>query len=131
VHAKPGAVHGVKNAGQSDLQLLAVFTPPQDQVSAPRPRSPKVIVTVRAVNGTCHFGHKVGDQISFDEGKVDGRICLSALSSLLPNVFAMRYGAEFPWLDAEHKDVTTHACPDARNPVVFELKRMREPQTGK
>ena len=36
----------------------------------------------------------------------------------------MRYGANFPWLD--DKDVTTHACPDAYNPVVFEIRRVRE-----
>jgi quercetin dioxygenase-like cupin family protein len=28
VHAKPGAVHGVKNTGEEDLRLLAIFTPP-------------------------------------------------------------------------------------------------------
>jgi quercetin dioxygenase-like cupin family protein len=28
VHAKSGVVHGVKNTGEGDLRLLAVFTPP-------------------------------------------------------------------------------------------------------
>ena len=35
----------------------------------------------------------------------------------------MRYGAEFPWLD--DPDVLTHACPDAWNPVIFEIRGMR------
>jgi uncharacterized repeat protein (TIGR04076 family) len=37
----------------------------------------------------------------------------------------MRYGADFPWLQ-DDKDVATHACPDAYNPVVFEIRRVRE-----
>ena len=40
----------------------------------------------------------------------------------LPKVFAMRYGAVFPWL--EDHDAATHACPDAKNPVVFEIRRV-------
>lgn len=85
----------------------------------------KVVVTVVSVQGTCSFGHKAGDQVVFDGETVNGRVCLSALYSVLPKVFAMRYGAEFPWLDAEHKDVSTHACPDAYNPVVFEVRRVQ------
>nr|MBC7245705.1 TIGR04076 family protein [Chloroflexota bacterium] len=122
-HAKPGVVHGVKNTGQTDLLLLAIFTPPLGQATTFEPY--KIIVTVRAVNGTCRFGHQVGDQITFDGETINGRICISALYSFLPKVFAMRYGADFPWLAAEHKDVATHACPDAQNPVVFEIKRVK------
>ena len=35
----------------------------------------------------------------------------------------MCYGASFPWL--EDKDVAPHACPDAFNPVVFEIRRQQ------
>lgn len=124
-HAKPGVVHGVKNLGQTDLHLLAIFTPPLAQAKAPTNEPYQVIVTVRAVHGHCKFGHQVGDQVIFDGETVDGRICISALYSFLPKVFAMRYGADFPWLDAEHKDVATHACPDAHNLVVFEIRRLK------
>jgi len=125
-HAKPGVVHGIKNTGQTDLQLLAVFTPPLAQVQAAKHVEPyQIVVTVRAVKGTCKFGHQVGDQVVFDGETVNGRICMSALYSFLPKVFAMRYGADFPWLDAAHKDVATHACPDAHNPVVFEIRRVK------
>ena len=84
----------------------------------------KVIARVISQKGTCGFGHKVGDPVVFDGETVQGRACLSALYSFLPKVFAMRYGANFPWLD--DKDVATHACPDAYNPVVFEIRRVRE-----
>jgi uncharacterized repeat protein (TIGR04076 family) len=43
----------------------------------------------------------------------------------MPKVFAMMYNAEFPWAEA-HPDTLTHPCPDAANPVVFELSRARE-----
>jgi uncharacterized repeat protein (TIGR04076 family) len=52
-------------------------------------------------------------------------ICMSALYSFMPKVFALHYGADFPWLK-DNKDVSTHACPDANNPVVFEIRRIRD-----
>lgn len=84
----------------------------------------KIVAKVISQEGTCGFGHKVGDTVVFDGETVEGRVCFSALYSFLPKVFAMRYGANFPWLD--DKDVATHACPDAYNPVVFEIRRVRE-----
>jgi len=82
----------------------------------------KIVARVVSVKGECGFNYKVGDEILFDGETVKGRICLSALYSFLPMVVALRYGAEFPWL--EDKDVATHACPDPQNPVVFEIRRV-------
>jgi uncharacterized repeat protein (TIGR04076 family) len=60
----------------------------------------------------------------FTESGVEGKLCIHALYSMMPGVFAMMYDAQFPWLkDPEKK---THACPDAYNPVVFEIKKIRE-----
>jgi uncharacterized repeat protein (TIGR04076 family) len=84
----------------------------------------KVQLKVIDQKGTCSFGHKVGDVITFTERGIEGEICFSALYSVLPKVMALRYGAQFPWL--EDKDVATHACPDAYNPLVFEVRRIRE-----
>ncbi len=74
--------------------------------------------------GTCTAGHKVGDEIliSYENSKIEGMICLHALYSILPKILAMAYGAEFPWL--ENPNVSTHACPDAWNPVIFEVERL-------
>jgi len=83
-----------------------------------------VEVRVKSVRGTCGFGHKVGDRIYFDGKTVKGDICYSALMVLLPKVFSMRYGAEFPW--AEDKDAISNACPDPENSVVFEIRRIRK-----
>jgi uncharacterized repeat protein (TIGR04076 family) len=84
----------------------------------------RITASVISQKGTCEFGHQLGDTVVFDGETVQGRVCLSALYSFLPKVFAMRYGANFPWLK-ENKDVATHACPDAYNPVVFEIRRVK------
>jgi uncharacterized repeat protein (TIGR04076 family) len=84
----------------------------------------KVVAKVISQKGTCSFGHKVGDTVVFDGETVDGRVCFSALYSFIPKVFAMHHGVNFPWLD--DKDVIHAACPDAYNPVVFEIRRVRE-----
>ena len=82
----------------------------------------KIVARVVSVKGECGFNHKVGDEVVFDGETIKGRVCLSALYSFLPKVFALRYGAEFPWL--EDKNVSIHACPDPHNPVVFEIRRV-------
>jgi uncharacterized repeat protein (TIGR04076 family) len=79
-------------------------------------------VTVKSQKGKCAFGHKVGDKIVFDGRSVKGNICYSALLVLLPKVYGMRYGLVFPW--SENKDIVCNACPDADNPVVFEIRRI-------
>jgi uncharacterized repeat protein (TIGR04076 family) len=88
----------------------------------------KKVSAVRAkvisVKGTCSLGHKVGDIVTFAETGVQGKICIHALYSMLPAVFAMLYDVKFPWL--ENPDIKTHPCTDAANPVVFEIAKVRE-----
>ncbi len=79
---------------------------------------------VISVKGECGAGHKVGDVVTFTERGVDGNICIHALYSMLPAVFAMMFEARFPWL--ADPDKKTHPCTDAANPVVFEITRIRE-----
>jgi uncharacterized repeat protein (TIGR04076 family) len=83
-------------------------------------------VTAKVISqkGSCGLGHKVGDEIIFTEDGVQGKICIHALYSFLPKVFAMMFDSQFPWLD--DPDVSTSACPDAYNPVVFEISRKKE-----
>lgn len=84
-----------------------------------------VIARVISQKGSCGLGHKVGDVAQFTETGVEGKICIHALYSMLPAVFAMMFEAQFPWLE-KNPDKKTHACPDAFNPVVFEIERVRE-----
>ncbi len=87
------------------------------------------IKLVRA-QGICHAGHKVGDKFTVpsntDRFSCDG-LCIHALYSMFPKLFAMRYGVEFPWI-RENPDVAEHPCPDAANPHVFQIRRVREGQ---
>lgn len=82
-----------------------------------------ITVRIASVKGTCGLGHKPGDTARITENGVDGKICIHALYSMLPAAFAMLFDARFPWL--QNPEVKTHACPDAANPVVFELTRTR------
>ncbi|MFC2157618.1 TIGR04076 family protein [Acidobacteriota bacterium] len=86
--------------------------------------SRKVEAKVISQKGSCDMGHKVGDTALFTEAGVEGKICIHALYSMMPAVFAMLFDSKFPWL--KDPDVKTHACPDAYNPVVFEIRRIRE-----
>jgi len=94
------------------------------QCSAHKEQGFTVIARVIKQEGYCIAGHQVGDEVVFDGDTVQGMVCIHALYSFLPKVFAMRFGSDFPWL--EDRDVATHACPDAWNPVVFEIRRVRE-----
>ena len=82
-----------------------------------------VTAKVISIKGTC-APHKVGDTVTFTENGVEGKICIHALYSMMPAVFAMLYDVQFPWL--ANPETKTHACPDAANPVVFEISKVRE-----
>jgi uncharacterized repeat protein (TIGR04076 family) len=80
---------------------------------------------VISMAGPCSLGHQLGDTALITEHGVEGKICIHALYSMMPAAFAMLFDVEFPWLP--DKDVKTHPCTDAKTPVVFELKKLREP----
>ena len=84
----------------------------------------EIQVKVISQKGQCALGHKIGDAVIINEEGIQGKICIHALYSMLPAAFAMLFDAKFPWLS--DPDKKTHACPDAANPVVFELKKRRE-----
>ena len=82
-----------------------------------------VVAKVVSQKGTCGAEHKVGDQWVIGSKTTEG-ICLSAFNSLSPSLRVLRFGGSFPW--SSDPDVATAACPDAQNPVVFELRRVRK-----
>ena len=83
----------------------------------------EVVAKVISQKGTCAAEHKVGDEWVI-EGRTPGGMCLSAFSALFPSLRVLMFGGAFPW--ETDPDVTTVACPDAENPVVFELRRLRK-----
>jgi len=89
-------------------------------------KSYDVSIKVVSQKGTCAAGHKVSDEwvIKGKEYKTPQGICLFAFSSLYPLAKVLMYGGSFPW--ETDPDVTTVACPDAENPVVFGLRRLQK-----
>jgi len=82
-----------------------------------------VLVKVVSQQGHCATGHRVGDEWVIGDTTPEG-ICLSAFDSLLSNVRVMQFGGSFPW--ENNPEAATIACPDAENPVVFEIRRLRK-----
>lgn len=87
-----------------------------------------VEVTVVSQKGKCAFGHKVGDKIVFDGRSVKGDVCYGALLGILPRVYALRFGAEFPFakMSSGDSEALCSACVDADNPVVFKIHRIKK-----
>ena len=84
----------------------------------------RIRVTVKETDG-CKM-HKPGDELVFEcvgQGlvRINGTVCLGALTSLMPKVYAFHNGARFRWADED--DVVVHACPDPKTPTVFEVRR--------
>jgi len=85
-----------------------------------------VAIKVISQKGTCDAGHKVGDEwvIKGKENKSPEGICLPALTALYPFVRPLMFGVSYPW--SNNPDTATVACPDADNPVIFELRCLRK-----
>ena len=85
----------------------------------------RIKATVISQEGHCSARHKVGDQIIFDwdTHEIEGRLCLHALYSALPKIYAMAMGGNVAFAKAEDSSfVARHACPDGYNPVILELR---------
>jgi uncharacterized repeat protein (TIGR04076 family) len=83
----------------------------------------QVRVRVISQRGHCEAGHKVGDEWVVGETTPQG-MCTFAFASLFPFITPMMFGGSFPW--EKDPDVTTVPCPDAENPVIFEISRLPE-----
>ena len=83
----------------------------------------KILVTVKSVNGKCDAGLKVGDTFEIIGPKlIQGGICIPALGAIYPYVNAMKYGEPY---FLEGKEVHESCCPDPKNPVIFEISRVK------
>ncbi|MCX5990759.1 MAG: TIGR04076 family protein [Chloroflexi bacterium] len=80
----------------------------------------EIIARVISQKGTCSAGHRLGDEFVIGEKTPPG-MCPWAFYTLFPFAGVLQFGGSFPWED--DKDRATIACPDAGNPVVFELRR--------
>ncbi|MBW1763279.1 MAG: TIGR04076 family protein [Deltaproteobacteria bacterium] len=82
-----------------------------------------VSIKVVSVNGSCAAGHRAGDEWIIKEDKTPAGICGGAFCSIFPESRVLAFGGSFPW--SPDPDVSQVACSDAKNPVVFELRRLQ------
>ncbi len=80
----------------------------------------EVIAKVISQKGTCTAGHRVGQEFVIAQ-ETPPKLCSWAFYSLFPFAQVLQFGGSFPW--EQDKDKAVVACPDADNPVVFELRR--------
>jgi uncharacterized repeat protein (TIGR04076 family) len=74
--------------------------------------------------GRCSVDHKVGETFRIRSYKTPEGLCLSAFHALWPVARTLLLGGKHPW--DEDPDVSTVACPDPDNPVVFRIKRIKK-----
>jgi len=90
----------------------------------------KVILKIVSVKGTCAAGHYAGQEFDLSKDFLLGvsgdprALCPSAFHAIFPSWRVLRHGGAFPW--EEDRDKTTIACPDPFNPVVMELRRVKQ-----
>ena len=88
----------------------------------------KVRVKVVSQEGHCSAGHVVGDEIVFDwdTHEIEGRVCLHALYSMIPKIYALAHGGNVAFAtNSKGERVARHACPDGYNPVIYELSLIK------
>jgi uncharacterized repeat protein (TIGR04076 family) len=83
----------------------------------------QVSVKVISQKGHCEAGHKVGDEWLVGDKMPQG-MCTFAFASLFPLMTPLMFGGAYPW--EKDPDKTTAACPDPENPVVFEIRRVKD-----
>ena len=81
------------------------------------------VASVVSQKGTCEAEHKVGDEFDVS-GPTPPGMCPFAFYTMFPFLLALQHGGSFPW--EEDPDKSSVACPDAGDPVVFELRRVRK-----
>ena len=82
------------------------------------------MVKVVSQKGHCRAGHMTGDEVVFDWDThgIEGRLCLHALYSMMPKIYALAHGGNVAFATNENGErVARHACPDGYNPVIYEL----------
>lgn len=87
-----------------------------------------VRIKVVSQKGYCAMGHKVGDEWVYTFEPFHPKtpdICPSVLHDLMPYFWTLWFGGTFAWPTPE-RDTCHEACPDPDNPVIFELKRLRD-----
>ncbi|MFA5090608.1 MAG: TIGR04076 family protein [Candidatus Omnitrophota bacterium] len=72
---------------------------------------PKLKLTVRGVSGECYHGYKAGDELFLEDFTHPPEFfCLGLAHALFPVIYALSFGAKFPFMDNQRSLFVT--CPD-------------------
>lgn len=82
-----------------------------------------VKIEVISQSGKCPNEHKVGDTWIANH-VTPGGICIVAFNAMCPQLNMLEFGGGFAWKAS--MDEVECACPDAKNPVVFKLTKLKE-----
>lgn len=93
-----------KKSNMSELRKMVKKT---------RVKFPRLRLTVTKQEGYCYHLYKVGDQFTFEDFTHPPQdFCLGAAHSIFPCMYALTFGAEFPFMDNVLSIKTT--CPDGK-----------------
>ncbi len=81
----------------------------------------RVIIEVEKGNQGCIHGHKTGQRMIYEGTRISGDICVSALVSMFPILYALKYDGNLSYADDEGK--VRVCCTDADNLVIFKCWR--------
>lgn len=82
-------------------------------VKKTRVKFPRLRLTVTKQEGYCYHFYNVGDQFIFEDFTHSPKdFCLGALHSIFPCMYALTFGAEFPFMENMFSIRTT--CPDGK-----------------
>ena len=72
---------------------------------------PKLKLTVTGVEGVCYHGYKIGEELVLDDFTHPPKyFCLGLAHALFPVIYALSFGAKFPFRDNQRSLLVT--CPD-------------------
>ncbi|MFH1519781.1 MAG: TIGR04076 family protein [Candidatus Omnitrophota bacterium] len=72
---------------------------------------PKLKLTVLNVYGDCYHGYKAGDELILEDFTHPPKhFCLGLAHALFPVIYALSFGAKFPFMDNQRSLLVT--CPD-------------------
>ena len=85
------------------------------------PRPKRMIISIEEVKGECFYGYKVGDTIEVVGLKTPKGFCGAAYNAIFPVLFALNFGAEYPFGD--RNSISRVTCPDNAK-VRFKVRRV-------
>lgn len=113
------------------VEFLTEMIDEKDQViSKPRPATPPgpnpktMEIEVKECTGKCFYNYKIGDKIRVKGLKTPEGFCGAAYHMLFPVLFALNFGAKFPFED-DPNSLSTPTCPDGGH-IIFKVARKEE-----